>query len=195
MNLAVIARAALLVVLIGTPLWAQDQDPPAAQSKAERKREKRCASMPEEKRRQTDACKTDGERREDAYRKRIKEREEKEKAVHSSFLKWIHADGLWVPTESGGTTYGLVGMHVAVANIGRVYLYGPPGVMLLLEDTGRGRRATPAFTWGVSVYLIDFRVPGMSHTSQLFLDLAKCWTTGDRRTAMNMGGFSVTWKK
>ena len=120
---------------------------------------------------------------------------DEEKKKHSSFLKWFHIDGVWVPTESGASSYGLIGAHLAVANLGRVYFYGPPGVMLLVDHRNGGHEFHPALTWGVSVYLTDFHVPGVRRPAQLFLNLSKCWTRGGYQTGLNMGGLSVTWKK
>lgn len=151
--------------------------------------------MPEGERRKTDACKTDEERRWDDYERRQKEAEKKERISRTSFLKWMHVDSLWVPTVLGATTYGLIGAHLAVANVGRVYFYGPPGFMLLLEDGGTSRRVRPALTWGISVHLTEFRVPGTSRDAQLFVNLARCWTVGDASGGLDMGGLSVTWKK
>ena len=85
--------------------------------------------------------------------------------------------------------------HLAVANLGRVYLYGPPGVLLLLNDTPGGHEIRPALTWGVSVYLTEFRVPGVSRPAQLFVNLSKCWTRGGYQNGLNMSGLSVTLKK
>jgi hypothetical protein len=90
--------------------------------------------------------------------------------------------------------YGLVGVHLAVANIKRVYFFGPPGVMLLSSRTSTGRAAEPALTWGISVYLTDFHMPGL-RTSQMYLNVTKAWTMGDFHEGFDMAGLSVTWKK
>jgi hypothetical protein len=159
------------------------------------KQERYCTSLPEQKRRTTEACKTDEERREDEYQRRLAEQLEKEKPTRTSFLKWLHFDGLWTPTTWGTGTFGLIGSHVTIANVGRVNFFGPPGVMLLLEDTGTSRSIRPAITWGVSVYLMDFRPLGTGTTAQLFLNLAQAQTFGDRKSGLDLAGFSVTWKK
>jgi hypothetical protein len=154
-----------------------------------------CAALPEKARRATEACKTDEERREDEYQKRVAERLEKEKPTKTSFLKWLHFDGLWAPTTWGAGTFGLVGTHVTIANVGRVNFFGPPGVMLLLENYDGVRSIRPAMTWGVSVYLADFQPPGAGHRAQLFLNLAKAQTFGSGQGGMDLAGLSITWKK
>ena len=154
-----------------------------------------CRSLPEQKRRATPACKTEEEKREDEYQRRVAERLEREKPTHSSFLKWLHIDGMWAPTTLGSGTFGLIGTHVTIANVGRVNFFGPPGVMLLLEDTGGSRSIRPAMTWGISVYLLDFRPPGANHQAQLFLNLAKGQTFGAQAAGMDLAGLSITWKK
>jgi len=173
--------------------WAQT--PPDEPTAAQRARIERCEKLPEEERRRTVECQTDAEQREDAYKKRLAEQLAKERDSRTSFLKWIHVDGLWVPTELGASTYGIIGTHIIVAEIGRLALYGPPGVMLLASREGDTWRMRPAFTWGVSVYLTDFRWPGSREEARLFLNVGKVWTTGDYRTGMDMAGLSVTWKR
>src|SRR5262245_5437562 len=170
------------------------QPVPARSVVTEDQRPARCASLPEEKRRKTEECKTEEERRDDAQQKRREEAAEKEKPKHSSFWRWVHVDGLSLPTASGVGAYGLVGTHVSVANIGRVYFYGPPGVMLLLEDAGDSRRLAPAISWGFDIYLSDFRFPGTERTAQLYVNLTKCWIAG-YEGGVDMFGLSVSWKK
>src|SRR5262245_15377944 len=95
----------------------------------------------------------------------------------SMFLSALHTDVMWLPTSSGNDALGLVGAHFTVANIGRVYLYGPPGV-LLLRDSSEGVRFHPALTWGFSFHLADFKI-GPKHTVRLFANMTKVWTRGD----------------
>jgi hypothetical protein len=181
-------------LLMCADLYAQDAAKPPAES-APTKQEIECAKLSEPKRRATQACKTEEEKREDEYQKRVAERAEKEKPTHTSFLRWLHFDGLWAPTTLGSGTFGLIGTHMTIANVGRVNFFGPPGVMLLLENSGGSRHIRPAMTWGISVYLVDFRPPGSDNTARLFLNLAKAQTFGDQRGGMDLAGLSVTWKK
>jgi hypothetical protein len=185
----------LLVGTMARPASAQDPQAAGEHTDLARQREARCASLNETERRKTEACKTDEERREDEYEERLKAREEKERPTRSSFLRWVHTDGLWIPTESGNPTFGLIGVHVAVAKVGRLHIYGPPGVIVLRQRTQHGWMFRPGFTWGVSIYLTDVRFPGTSRAALLFANLTKCWTHGDQRNGMSMAGLSVTWKK
>ena len=183
---------AFLILLLAAPVAeAQKRD----HSTPDQDRPVNCESLSEKRRRQTEECKTPEEKVEDEYQARLKKQLERERPKHSTFFKWFHVDGVWVPTESGAASYGLIGAHLAVANLGRVYFYGPPGVMLLLNDTGAGHEVRPALTWGVSVYLTEFHFPGVQRPAQLFLNLSKCWTRGGYQNGLNMSGLSVTWKK
>jgi len=113
----------------------------------------------------------------------------------TSFLRWLHTDVMWVPTESGNQTFGLVGVHLAVARLGRFDIYGPPGVMVIRQRTSLGWQYRPAFTWGISFFLADFQIPMTGRNAYVFVNLSKCWVTGDVRSGMNMGGFSLTWRR
>jgi len=182
--------AGFLILPSAPDAWAQDPSrPPEGAPPVQ------CEKLSEKRRRQTEECKTPEEKAQDEYEALLKKRMDRERNKHSSFLKWFHIDGVWVPTESGVASYGLIGAHLAVANLGRVYFYGPPGVMLLLNDTGSGHEIRPALTWGVSVYLTEFRVPGVKRPAQLFLNLSKCWTRGGYQNGLNMSGLSVALKK
>jgi len=189
-----LALTVLLVGLAADPVRAQD-DPANEPDGLPLEREKLCASLTEEKRRQTEKCKTEEERREDEYQRREKERAEKEKPTHSSFLRWLNIDGLWVPTQLGGTTYGLIGAHLVVANLNRLYFFGPPGVLLILENGSGGRDLHPALTWGFGIHLTDFNMPASRRTVQLYLNLTKCWTVGSYQNGLDMAGLSISWKK
>jgi hypothetical protein len=196
-------RRALLLVAVTALLWPSStaaQAPPDRESTRESTKDKQrtedaCAALPEDRRRERRECMTEEERREADQQRRMKEAEQKERPDHTSFLKWVHVDGMWVPTQLGASTYGLIGSHLVVANLGRVHFYGPPGVMLLLENYGNGRRIRPALSWGISLHITDFRMPGTEQNARLFFNVAKCWTMGDQRTGMDMAGLSVTWKK
>ena len=122
-------------------------------------------------------------------------RDSQELSRRTSFLKWLHVDGLWVPAANQLDSVGVIGTHLTVANIGRLYIYGPPGVMLIRQRNGDQWMLRPAFTWGFSFYLKDFSVPGSGRTVQLFVNITKVWTEGDQRNGMDMVGLSVTFKK
>ena len=90
---------------------------------------------------------------------------------------------------------GIIGTHLAIANIGRLYIYGPPGVMLLRQRHGAEWMLRPAFTWGFSFYLTEFTIPGWEgQNAQLFVNVTKVWTEGDQRNGIDMVGLSLTFK-
>ena len=95
--------------------------------------------------------------------KRERERLEREKPSKSSFFDRVHLDVLGAPPQIGGGSnlVGLVGAHLTIAEFGRIYLFGPPGVMVAVhaaEDGRSGRwRPMTALNWGISVRLIEFR--------------------------------------
>ena len=91
--------------------------------------------------------------------------------------------------------YGVVGVHLAVANVGRVYFFGPPGVMLVSEPTPEGRIWRGRFTWGIGLHLFDVRAPRTTRQARIFLNFAKVWSGTDYRTGSDMVGLSMTWKK
>ena len=129
------------------------------------------------------------------YAQLVRERLEKEKPTHSRFPKWLHTDVLWIPSQTGVHSYGLIGAHIVVINIDRVYVFGPPGIMLVLDDIGSERRLRPAFTWGMSVLVGNLTVPGLQRTAQFYVNLTKSWTMGNFQTGLDMVGLSVSWKK
>lgn len=123
----------------------------------------------------------------------MKERMEAEKhsSSKSRFFNKIHVDGLWVPGQTDAKFLGVVGTHVTVIELGRVHLFGPPGVMVLRAD---GKIRT-ALTWGFSLYMTQFRIPGTTRELALFGDFARAWTFGDYRTGMDLVGMSVAWRR
>jgi hypothetical protein len=138
---------------------------------------------------QKDKCKDIAEL---IYRQTLKERMEKEKGPSKSrFFNKIHVDGLWVPGQTDAKFLGVVGTHVTVIEMGRVHLFGPPGVMVLRAD---GKIRT-ALTWGFSLYMTQFRIPGTTRELALFGDFARAWTFGDYRTGMDLVGMSVAWRR
>jgi hypothetical protein len=114
---------------------------------------------------------------------------------YAKFLKWVKVDAAWMPGQLDAGFYGIIGMHVAVAKVGRLYIFGPPGVMLVVQDTAEGRMLRPGFTWGFSYALTEVRIPSTRRNAQLYLTLGRCWVTGSYSNGLNMVGLSVTWKK
>jgi hypothetical protein len=114
---------------------------------------------------------------------------------YARFLTRLTVDALWTPGQIDAGMYGLIGMHIAIAKVGRLYVFGPPGVLLVVENTPRGRLLRPGFTWGISYSLTDVRMPGTRRETQLYLTLGRCWVTGSYSNGLNMVGLSLTWKK
>ena len=191
--------AGVLCACVVFPAWAQSSPPigpPTTEIvRSGDKNDKPCKELDEEERRRTDRCKTDEERRLDDQERREKERLARENPQRSSFLRWLHTDGLWMQSSTGSSVYGVIGVHLAVANIGRIHLYGPPGLMLVSHDTPQGRIWRGAFTWGVSFRLGGVKPPGINRRAQLYLNVAKVWTGGDYRNGADMVGLSATWDK
>ena len=189
---ALVAGTLLAALLCAEPAFAQKKSTP----KNEGERLEYCASLSESKRRQTEICKTEEERSADARQKRLDELAEKEKPSHTSFLRKLHLDGLWIPTSMGTGQYGLIGTHLDVASVGRIHFFGPPGVILVLERAENGGwRVKPSLTWGVSVFLAEVRLPGAEKHSQLFFNMTKSWSAGSFSTGRDMAGLSLAWKK
>ena len=114
-----------------------------------------------------------------------------------SILRWVHIDAFWlqVSSEEGGqSSLGLIGTHIALAHLGRVYVYNAPGILLLRDENELGWSLRVHMTWGVSVYLTDIRMPGMRRPAQLFINLANVGGR-DNHPGMQMAGFSITMKK
>jgi len=188
--------AAIIFSLVAINSYADDKKKKQEPPNDPVARAEYCAALPEEERREIRACKTQAERDEDDQKKRIKEIEARERGDKSSFFRKFMIDALWVPM-SGGGQYGLIGTHLDVASVGRLHLFGPPGVLMVMEKTENGgSRLRPAMTWGVSIYLIEFEFPGSNgRRAQLFFNLAKSWSAGDARAGRDLCGLSMAWKK
>lgn len=119
---------------------------------------------------------------------------------HSSFLTRVHIDGLWTTSPSGGRFYGIIGSHMSLVDVGRLQVFGPPGVMLLSVPDGTGsRRITLGYTWGVSVRLMDVRLFAPTKNMTLFLNVSKVWLdAGDdqgKLRGFDIAGFSIAPRK
>jgi hypothetical protein len=121
---------------------------------------------------------------------------------HSSFLTRLHVDGLWSTTGADRRLYGIVGAHMRLVDIGRLQIFGPPGVMLLTVPEGRrgGRRVTLGYTWGLSIRLVDMRVGAPTRNMTLFLNVSKVFlgsvaTATAESRSYDMVGFSLAPRK
>jgi hypothetical protein len=123
-----------------------------------------------------------------------------EQQERTSFLTRIHLDGGWMTTPTGSRMYGIVGSHVSLVDVGRLQLFGPPGIMLLtVPDESGGRRMALGYTWGISVRLADVRLASPTKNMTLFLNLSKVWLgtgeTGGNSRGYDIVGFSIAPRK
>ena len=114
-----------------------------------------------------------------------------EKPKKSSFLRRVHLDGLWSTTSTQGRVYGLVGTHVTLVDVGRLQVFGPPGILLVSVPSVAGsRRINIGYTWGVSLRLADTRLFGTKDMT-LFLNVSKVWVGGGGGQGLDIIGFSL----
>ena len=110
---------------------------------------------------------------------------------HNRFLKRVHLDGLWTTTSTNGRFYGLIGSHVSLVDVGRLQVFGPPGVLLLsVPDGGDSRRIELGYTWGISFRLSDVRLFG-SKDMTLFVNISKVWVAAGTNTAAGGRGYDI----
>jgi hypothetical protein len=110
---------------------------------------------------------------------------------HNRFLTRVHLDGLWSTTSSSGRFYGLIGSHLSLVDVGRLQIFGPPGVLLLsIPEPDGSRRITLGYTWGVSIRLTDVR-PFGTKPMTLFLNVSKVWITGGAENDGPSRGYDI----
>jgi hypothetical protein len=85
---------------------------------------------------------------------------------------------------------------VSLVDVGRLQVFGPPGVLLLsVPDGENSRRITLGYTWGVSLRLTDVRLFAPTRNMTLFLNVSKVWLDfGDERSkfrGFDIAGFSL----
>ena len=115
-----------------------------------------------------------------------------EKTRHSSFFTRIHIDGLWTTTQNGSRFYGIIGSHISLVDVGRLQVFGPPGVMLLTVPNGHGgRRVTFGYTWGLSLRLADVRVGAPTKNLTLFLNVTKVFVASGASGAQATKGYDI----
>ena len=123
-----------------------------------------------------------------------------ERPSRSSFWTRVHVDGLWTTSASGRWFYGIIGSHVTLVDIGRLQVFGPPGILLLsVPDGPDSRRITIGYTWGVSVRLTDVRFFAPTKNMTLFLNVSKVWADSGggepNLGSLDMIGFSLAPKR
>jgi len=111
---------------------------------------------------------------------------------HSSFLSRVHIDGLWTTTASGPRSYGLIGSHVSLVDVGRLQVFGPPGVMMLSVPNGHGgRRVTFGYTWGMSLRMTDVRIGAPTRNLTLFLNVTKVFVDSGASGVQATKGYDI----
>lgn len=111
---------------------------------------------------------------------------------HSSFLTRIHLDALATTSQTGDRMYGIIGTHVSLVDVGRLQLFGPPGVMMVtVPDENGGRRVTFGYTWGLSVRLVDIRLNAPTKNMTLFVNVSKVWLGTGGNSARNSRGYDI----
>jgi hypothetical protein len=185
------AVTGITFLVCAAPAWAQGT--PSKEVERLKALKAFCESLDDEQRKQTPEC--DG-LDDPTYWQTLIERAEEEIPSRNRFLRWVHLDGPWAPMSTGTKVYGIVGVHVVVAQIGgRLFVFGPPGAMIVAQSNGQSWTVRPALTWGLGVYLRDFKVPGSKRKAQLFVNFARAWMSGTPQNGLDMIGISVTWKK
>ena len=115
-----------------------------------------------------------------------------EKPPHSSFLTRLHFDGMWSTTSTNGRLYGIVGTHMSLVDIGRIQVFGPPGVMLLTVPDGYGgRRVALGYTWGLSFRLGDVRMGAPTKNMTVFLNVSKVFLGSTDTAAGSSRGYDI----
>jgi hypothetical protein len=117
---------------------------------------------------------------------------DQENSRHSSFLSRLHFDGMWSTTSTNGRLYGIVGSHVSLVDIGRIQLFGPPGVMLLtIPDGSGGRRMALGYTWGLSIRLGDVRMGAPTKNMTVFLNVSKLFLGPTEGATANSSSYDI----
>jgi hypothetical protein len=169
--------------------------------------DKPCRELSEEERRKTERCKTEAERREEEQKKRAQKIADREKPTKTSFWRRVHLDLPGIRAESGKDHLccSVIGIHLIVAEVGRLQLYGPPGVLLVRQKVGSNNwQWRGAYSWGLGWYLDDVTFPLLNRPAKLYFNLTKVWTTGgvpaegevsDPNFGVSMVGLSVVFAK
>ena len=117
----------------------------------------------------------------------------------SSFFQRVHLTGLWSRAQYPGTpVYGIVGMQIAVLEMGRFTLPATGVMLVMLPDGTGGHDWKPGTTVGFGCRLFDFMSPIHKKPFSLHLNLARTHIHGlhDERIIsganINFVGFSVS---
>jgi hypothetical protein len=156
---------------------------------AQKVKVKTCSELSEEERRKTEQCKTEEERREDEEKKKAQEIAEKEKPTKTSFWRRVHLDLPGIRAESGQryVCCSAVGIHLTIAEVKRLNIYGPPGVLLVRQKVDTDEWQWRAgYSWGLGYFLGTAKLPFLNRPARLYFNLTKVWTTRPATTAVGI---------
>jgi hypothetical protein len=92
--------------------------------------------------------------------------------------------------------YGVLGTHLTLAHAGRIYLWGPPGVLAIRRPGGRIEIRK---TWGVDAFLGSLPLPFGGRKVPIYVSIATVFDAHEERAiqhgvnaGIGMVGFSVT---
>lgn len=124
-----------------------------------------------------------------------------EKVVKSSFFQRVHVTGLWTRAQYPATPiYGIVGMQVAVFEVGRLTLPAV-GVMVVMFPDGEGRHYwKSATTVGFGYRISDFVLPWINRPASLHINVARTNVQGVDENVLtganfNFIGLSISGRK
>lgn len=122
-----------------------------------------------------------------------------EAAKHTLWWERIHLDGLWLMTQSGPSTFGVVGVHSTMHLTNRLQVFLVPGAILMRLPSVNGQSWSIGTDWGFSYSLFDFKVPAMTRMGTVHMNAARVWVLGGQvanlQGALYLAGFSVTFKQ
>jgi hypothetical protein len=97
-----------------------------------------------------------------------------DKVVKSSFFRRVHLTGLWMRAQyPSSPVYGVVGMQVAVFEVGR-FTVPALGVMVVMMPDGEGGHDwRPASTLAFGYRISDFVVPFLKKPASLHINVAR----------------------
>lgn len=118
----------------------------------------------------------------------------------TSWMNLLHFDFGYTTPSMGTRSYGLVGLHTSLPEIGRVQISIPPGIMVVSIPTTNGWVISPATTWGVGVRILNFNFPRTTKSIKLHINFLKIWMFGSNtgssklgiKNSMDVVGFSIT---
>jgi hypothetical protein len=113
-------------------------------------------------------------------------------------LKNIHYDGPWTNSATGARIYGVFGTHMTLPHVGRLSIWGPPGVLVVRGPSGS---MDVKMSWGIDVFVAEIPI-GEQYRLPLYVSIAKVFGTNSGQstanavnTGMNMIGLSFTIKR